>query len=360
MNAAVAGFAAMVLFGGQNLDGWIALSGAWDVKDAAMVCADAPAVIRSAFESDGYELTFQYRQAGEGENRLWIHSKMSAGGTPLLLTAAGLAKEGKTSFHSQVPDEDWISVKLTVTERSIQAVSARSDGAALSEFKLPLEAPSRGFLRFHCTRPGLQIRQVVAVEPGFTPLFDGQTLDGWEIVRPKDADKPGWVAENGTIKCIPRRSSWLRTLRTYDNLVLRLEYRLPPRGNSGIFLRAPIEGRVSRIGLEFQLLDDAAFKGKIKPAQFTGSVYDGIPPEISVPCPPDQWNAIEILADGPHIRTILNSVQLYDARLSDKDKDTNAHTRPLATRRTVGFLGLQDHAASVLFRNLRIKELPRR
>jgi hypothetical protein len=140
--------------------------------------------------------------------------------------------------------------------------------------------------------------------------------------------------------------------------VLRLEFQLPPRGNSGVFLRAPIIGRVSRNGLEIQLLDDLPDRGHIKPAQHTGSIYDGIAPEILVPSPIQQWNALEIHLDGKRIRTTLNGVQLYDAELTDTEKDTNSHRRPLATRRVVGFIGLQDHSTEVKFRHIRIRELP--
>jgi hypothetical protein len=190
-------------------------------------------------------------------------------------------------------------------------------------------------------------------------MFDNSTLNGWEIVRPADPDDPGWVNDNGVVRCRSRRSSWLRTLRTYDDFILRLEYEMPPAGNSGIFLRAPIEGRVSRIGMEVQLLDDAAFRGRVGPASHTGAVYDGIAPEVRVPAPARQWNAIEILCDGKRIRTTLNGIGLYDAQLDDAEKDTNSHKRPLATRRTVGFIGLQDHSHPVKFRRVRIQELHR-
>ena len=90
----------------------------------------------------------------------------------------------------------------------------------------------------------------------------------------------------------------------------------------------------------------------------TGSIYDGIGPELRVPAPVNQWNAIEIHLEGQRIRTTLNGTQLYDARLDNPDVDTNSHRRPLATRQVVGFIGLQDHSTIVRFRNVRIRELP--
>lgn len=361
MDTLTAGLATLILFGGQNLDGWIKLNGNWGVADESMVCQSAPAGIRSAFESDAYILSFRYRRSAGSEGRIYLHSKMTTGGVGLALTPAGLvpvdAAAPAAPSKSSAPDDEWIGVKIIMAADRLRASATRADGTTLNQVDLRLDAPDRGFVRFASKAPGLELREIVAAEPGFVSLFDGKSLDGWEIVRPKSLGDPGWVVKDGALQCRPQRSSWLRTLRTYDNFILRLEYQIPPRGNSGIFVRAPIEGRVSRIGLEIQLLDDVGYRGRFKPAQYTGSVYDGIIPEVSVPCPPDQWNAIEILLDGQRVRTILNSVQLYDDLLTDASKDTNADKRPLATRRLTGFIGLQDHSAPVKFRNIRIREI---
>lgn len=351
--------ATMILFAGQNLDGWITIAGQWGVVDGAMTCQSAPASIRSSYESDDFVLRFRYRRAAPGTNYVAAHSKMTTGGTQLLLTPIGALLPGmKEGPASAVQPDEWIDVRVEVATGHLRAVSTRASGEKLNDGSAAINAGSRGFLRFGATEPGLEIRNIIVAEPGFKPMFDKETLDGWDIARPKYPDDPGWVNENGVVRCRPRRSGWLRTLRTYDNFVLRLEYQLPPRGNSGIYLRAPIEGRVSRNGLEIQLLDDVPNRGRIKPVQHTGSIYDGIAPEVQVPTPVNQWNAIEVHLNGKQIRTTLNGIQLYDARLTDSEKDTNSHRRPLATRRAIGFIGLQDHSAAVKFRNARIRELP--
>ena len=59
------------------------------------------------------------------------------------------------------------------------------------------------------------------------------------------------------------------------------------------------------------------------------------------------------------MRTILNSVQLYDARLDDARKDVGSDIRPLATRPAVGYLGFQDHHSGNKFRNVRVRQLPK-
>ena len=90
-----------------------------------------------------------------------------------------------------------------------------------------------------------------------------------------------------------------------------------PRPTAGSICTPRWRARISQIGQEIQLLDDDRYENKTKPSQRTGSVYSGIAPEAQVPHPAGEWNAIEILAQGKRIRTTLNGVQLYDARLDD-------------------------------------------
>jgi hypothetical protein len=361
----VAATAVMILVAGENLDNWITLSGRWKVHDGAMTCVAAPSLIRSGYESDEFILRFQYRRASKGENRLAIHSKLTTGGTLLQLTSSGAFPiASPLAGGPTYADDAWIDAVVEVGKDRMRVTCKTTDepdspGKAAEPVVMPIPADSRGFLRFEATEPGLEIRNVRVEEPGFRNLLDSSTLAGWEIVRPGNPESPGWSNENGVVRCRGRGSGWLRTLETHDNFVLRLEYHLPVSGNSGIYLRAPLEGRVSRIGLEVQLLDDAAFRGRFKPAQFAGSVYDAIAPEMQVPAPANQWNAIEVLLDGRRVRTILNGTRLYDARLDDASKDVNSHRRPLSTRHLTGFIGLQEHSTPVQFRHVRLKELRR-
>lgn len=376
MNLATA--AMLVLLNGSDLNGWVSLSGQWTCLDGVMVCRAAPASIRTSWESDVFEMSFQYRRSAPG-SRVAIHSRMLTGGRSLMLTPGGIlagdSEEGykpltggqALTFRSgdtrvledegnSIGSDAWITARITVTDKESCVRCFRADGSPLSEMRGVLP-PDRGFLRFETMAPGLEVRDIRVTEPGFLPMFDGETLDGWEAVRPRDPDDPGWFIDNGVLRCRGHSSSWLRTWRTYQDFELRLEYQLPPKGNSGIFLRAPIEGRVSRNGLEIQLVDDVAYRGQIKPCCHTGSIYDGIAPEVQVPAPVNEWNAIEIRLEGRRIRTTLNGIRLYDALLDDLGIDWNRDKRPLSTRRSVGFIGLQDHSTVVRFRNVRIRDL---
>ena len=127
-------------------------------------------------------------------------------------------------------------------------------------------------------------------EPGFVPLFDG-TLSGWKLMGGKGS---GYVVENGILVCPADGGSNLFTEKEYANFVLRFEFRLSPGGNNGIGIRAPLEGRASYQGMEIQILDDEhpRYQGKIKPAQYHGSIYDVVPAEHGFKKPTGEWNLI--------------------------------------------------------------------
>src|SRR5262245_6950509 len=75
-----------------------------------------------------------------------------------------------------------------------------------------------------------------AGEDGFVPLFNGTDLDGWEVREYQAGDKDKWSVQDGVLTARPG-SGWIGTTRMYGDFVLRLEWRIPVNGNSGVFLR---------------------------------------------------------------------------------------------------------------------------
>jgi Domain of Unknown Function (DUF1080) len=195
---------------------------------------------------------------------------------------------------------------------------------------------------------------------GFVSLLDGKGLDGWKVY---DARKPEvWAAEDGLLVCKGEGGGWLGSTRDYDNFVLRLEYRLKPGGNSGVYIRAPEKGHISRVGMEIQILDDPWYKDEknykgIKPTQLTGAVYGVAPPTQDAVKAAGEWNAMEIRADGRRVVVTLNGKKIVDADLDRYLKDEAiAKEHPGLSRKT-GRIGLQSHSERVEFRNLRLKPL---
>jgi hypothetical protein len=197
------------------------------------------------------------------------------------------------------------------------------------------------------------------VPEGFTPLFNGKDLTGWKVRQGGNPDV--WGAEPGILYVNGKGGDWLMTEKEYSDFELRLEFKLPKAGNSGVALRCGLKGNPhSEAGMEIQLLDDPWYLDKknykegLKPTQKTGSIYGIVPPSKDALKPVGEWNQMRITANGPRIAVELNGEKIVDANLNDhkdKEKDHKGMMRPK------GHLGLQSHDGRVEFRNLYVKEL---
>jgi hypothetical protein len=192
-------------------------------------------------------------------------------------------------------------------------------------------------------------------EEGFTPLFNGKDLTGWTLVG---ATGPGYIVENGNLVCPENGGGNLFTNAEYANFVLRFEFKLAEASNNGIGIRAPLEGDAAYQGMEIQILDHdaAAYRGRLKPAQYHGSIYDVFPAKTGYLKPTGQWNREEITADGRHIVVRLNGATIVDANL-DSVTDPAILKKHPGLARASGHIGLLGHDSRVEFRNFRVKRL---
>ena len=189
---------------------------------------------------------------------------------------------------------------------------------------------------------------------GFTSLFNGKDLTGWKVHNGKieswSADK-----DKGLLFVKGGGGGWLMTEKEYANFELRLEFKVPKNGNSGVALRSPMKGDPAYTGMEIQILDDPSYKD-LQKWQATGSIY-GVVAASKVPTKPvGEWNSYRIVCNGRKVTIELNGEKVVDADLDDHVKK-HAESHPGILRKT-GHLGLQEHGGRVEFRNLYVKELP--
>ncbi len=185
---------------------------------------------------------------------------------------------------------------------------------------------------------------------GFEALFNGKNLTGWKVLGGK---MDVWGADNGLLFVEGSGGGWLMTEKEYGDFEVRLEFKVPKKGNSGVALRAPLKGDPAYEGMEIQILDDANYEG-LRPAQHTGSIYDVVPPSKDVTRPFGEWNQYRIVAKGRQVTVELNGTRVVDANLDDHKDRADKHPGLL---RDKGHLGLQSHDGRVEFRNLYVKEL---
>lgn len=193
-----------------------------------------------------------------------------------------------------------------------------------------------------------------AEEPGFVQLFDGKTLEGWTVKSDKPNPPEGeWLVKDGLLTA-KSGHSWLSTKEAYGDFVLKLEWRVPVNGNSGVFVHVPdlkVGEHPHVKGIEIQILDNDGpeFKGKLQPYQYTASIYGAVPATNSTYKGAGEWNEYEITNKGNLLTVVMNGKKVAEADVEMFDS--------LKTRPRKGYLGLQNHGTAVDFRNIRVKAL---
>ncbi len=188
---------------------------------------------------------------------------------------------------------------------------------------------------------------------GFSPLFDGKTLNGWEGNLKFFRIENGAVVAGNLKEKIPN-NEFLCTEKTYKNFELRLKAKLVGEGaNAGIQFRTkriPNHHEVSG----FQC--DMGFMGK---DNIWGSLYDesrrkkflvvGPQDKVRPAVKLDDWNEFVIRAEGPHIQIWINGVQSVDYMEREAGIDES------------GIIALQIHGgppSEASYKDVSIKELP--
>jgi hypothetical protein len=195
---------------------------------------------------------------------------------------------------------------------------------------------------------GVHAAGAAETEDGFVPMFDGKTLDGWQTTG-------NWIVEeDGTVTLKPRPGekgwqrydAYLTTTRKYKDFIIDLEFKIEKGGNSGVFLRVGDPKDQVKTGFEVQILDT---HGKPNPGNHDcGGVIGTAAPSKNMAKPAGQWNRYIITCCGNQLQVELNGEQIIDLEL---DKSA------IKDRPPEGYIGFQDEAKRVWYRNVRIKEL---
>lgn len=209
-------------------------------------------------------------------------------------------------------------------------------------------------------------------EEGWVLLFDGETSEGWK--GNNKAHFPSkWKIVDGTIhfpgKSESKDGGDIVTTKEFSNFRFKLEWKISPRGNSGIFyLGKETEGwPIYKTAPEMQVLDNEkhpdAKKGKNGNRQ-AGSLYDLIPASPQNARPVGEWNEVEIEVNNGSVKHIQNGKTVVEYQLWTDDwkalvKDSKfpGLNPDWVNIPKKGVIGLQDHGDDVWYRNIKILEL---
>lgn len=208
----------------------------------------------------------------------------------------------------------------------------------------------------------------VPAEADWQALFpqDGVPA-GWRVTAWKDlalAPPEGahWAVEDGVLTSRGARGTWLVSEAEYGDLELEYEFKLGPRGNSGLALRSPAAGDPAFDGLELQMAD-LRYNPEAKPSELTGGLYRAVAP-LEQAYLPEQWNRMQVRLDGSHIHARLNGTLILDHDLDAEHAEIPRHdgtmASPLRDRPRLGHIGFQELSRGgdhVLVRGARLRVL---
>ncbi len=206
---------------------------------------------------------------------------------------------------------------------------------------------------------------------GWKLLFDGQSMKGW-----KNYNEPGitgWSASEGCLTASGTGSDstgYIITDKQYDNFELNFDWKIAPEGNSGLIYHV-IEGKKFKTpymtGPEYQLLDDVGFPQKVEDWQLTGADYAMhiADPKVKKLNPVGKWNNTRIIFNNGHVEHWLNGAKIveFEAWTPEWFKLKNSGKWNMAPEyglSETGYIALQDHGSKIWFRNMKIKELPKK
>ncbi|RIK80722.1 MAG: hypothetical protein DCC67_09015 [Planctomycetota bacterium] len=187
-----------------------------------------------------------------------------------------------------------------------------------------------------------------AGDQGFVPLFpaDGSPA-GWTVRQWDDVSREAdgaWTVRDGVLIGDQPRGTWLMSDRQYGDFELRFEFKLGPLGNSGLALRAPMNGDPAFDGMELQMAD-VRYNPAAKDSELAGGLYRAVAPRRQL-YQPEAWNRYELKLQGPRFTAKLNGELIHDIDLSQQTEPIQRHdgtdAPPLKDRPRRGHIGFQN------------------
>lgn len=383
------------LFDGESLEGWTTVGGRYDghalwwVEDGVIHGKEGPGgaggLLYTERDFTAFELEFETNVDWPFDSGLFVRMAPQGKGAQVTIDHRPGGEIGaiySDGFLAHNPDGakryrrgEWNRFRVRVTGFDLH-IEAWLNGEPLVDYRLPPDTPGYAptgkigiqvhgggepdrQVRFRNLRlrelpvfgeglferdeHGLPRASEAASAAGWEPLFDGRSLAGW---RPA-GETECYRIEDGVLEFLKRGAGGnLYTADTFRDFRLRLDFRLAKMANSGVYLRSVLDGtNPSFNGAEVQILDDFHWEQvtgtKLKPWQFTGSLYGAVPPgDRGALRPVGEWNTFEILYRGPRLAVALNGRTLYDV-----DTHALAAEPPFAERSPEGVLGLQRYSA---------------
>ena len=383
------------LFNGKDLTGWV--GNGYTVEDGTIVCTPEGKNLVTQEVFCNYVLEFDFKLPPGGNNGLGIHYPGAGDGAytgmelQILDNTDPQYKDIKDyQYHGSLytmapakrtglkPVGEWNHERVTVFDSSVTVVLngetiLEANLAELSATHPKHEGVKRragqiGWLG-HGDRVAFRNIEIAETAPlpkpdretasKFTPLFNGQNLDGW-----KHGGSPEWTVINGILKHSgkPGTPSDLWTEKEYGDFTLVFDWRWSGRGptqsrpnvlpdgsqigqsdieelDSGIYLRGNSK---SQVNLWNWPVGSGEIYGYRTDPAMPAAVRAGATPRSKADRPVGEWNHTSITLKGDRISVTLNGTTVIE----------NAQLPNIPAR---GAIGLQHHGSRIDFANIAIK-----
>lgn len=202
---------------------------------------------------------------------------------------------------------------------------------------------------------------------GFEPLFNGEDLTGWQGLAAEPAERAKmtdaeieaaqaaadermwehWHVVAGAIECDGHGDN-LCTEKAYGDFELVVDWKIQPRGDSGIYLRGTPQVQIWDTTYE-PYWKHGAEKGS---GALWNNQHHARFPLVNADNPLGEWNTFYIKMVGDRVTVKLNGQLVVDDVVMENYWDPDA---PIAAK---GPIELQSHDNKLWFKNLYIRELP--
>ncbi len=206
-------------------------------------------------------------------------------------------------------------------------------------------------------------------EDKWITLFNGKKVTGLRGYGQKGFPEKAWKVEAGTLKTITRGQGGqprdLVTVGSFTDFEFECEWKVSPRGNSGIMYRVKETNRPAYVtGPEMQVLDDERHPdGKSNfPLRTAGSLYDMIGKGMKDKKynKAGQWNKVRIVCKDNNVEHWMNGEKLLAYKWGSDEvaamiKKSKFKTWKGFMQEPKGHIAIQHHGEEVWYRNIRVR-----
>ncbi len=348
------------LFDGKSLYGWKPTTEAnWKVENQTIVVSSGkPGLLRTTTQFDNYILKLEFKADSETNSGVFVRTSPKPKSPTEGCYEVNIAPKSNpfptgsiVGRKKSVDQRDFESEKwhqLTIICRD-ESVSVAVDDETTSTFKDPSPL-GKGFIGLQLNAGKIRFRNIFLKPLKLEPIFNGTNLNGWKTYP---AMKSKFTVEKNEL-LVKDGPGQLETKEKYENFALQLGVKTnAPKLNSGIFFRC-IPGEKMN-GYESQIQNGFKNNDRTQPEDCgTGGIFRRKNARRVV-ADDQKWFVKTIIADGPHIATWVNGVQVCDWTDTRKP-DTNPRR---GLRKEAGTIMIQGHdpTTDITFKNLRIREL---